>query len=361
MKFCAMPLERAAGAVLGHNVHDGDGRRVLRKGRALGEDELALLASLGRTRIWAARLEAGDVDEDQAALRVSRAVAGAGVALRGPTTGRVNLHAEALGLVRVDAEALGRINECDGVTLATLANHAVAREGKMVGTTKILPYAVPERSIEAAERAAEQPVVRLDPLLPRTAGIIVSGTVAGDGSGTAAQGSQAADRSAPRPGRERLVRGFEAALAGRLEPLNASLSEVRFVAIEGEQDTKGLAAAARHLASKVDLLILAGETAIQDRHDLAPSAIEAAGGTVICYGAPVDPGNLLLLAELAGTPVVGAPGCARSPKRNIVDLVLPRLLAGDRLSRRDITALGHGGLLDDVPERPLPRRRIERP
>ncbi|MYC11447.1 MAG: hypothetical protein F4X59_15160 [Holophagales bacterium] len=129
--------------------------------------------------------------------------------------------------------------------------------------------------------------------------------------------------------------------------------------IDRKQETEELAATAAELAPDVDLLILAGETAIQDRHDLAPTAIEAGGGSVICYGAPVDPGNLLLLAELDGTPVLGAPGCARSPKRNIVDLVLPRLLVGDRLTRRDITSLGHGGLLEDVPERPLPRRRIE--
>ena len=344
MKFEATPLTKALGAILGHNVYDAEGRRVLRKGRALGDEEVALLTGLGRTEVYAARLEPGDVDENEAARRVSEAAAGPGLVLRGPTTGRVNLHAKALGLVRVDAEALNRINDCDGVTLATLPNHTVARAGKMVATTKILPYALPEETVAAAESVAADPLLRLDPLRPSTAGLIVSGTVA-----------------AGRPaGRERLVAGFEKAFGKRLGALGAELVQVRFVPIDREQETDELAAAAADLAPGVDLLILAGETAIQDRHDLAPSAIEAAGGTVICYGAPVDPGNLLLLAELGGTPVLGAPGCARSPKRNIVDLVLPRLLVGDRLTRRDITSLGHGGLLEDVPERPLPRRRIER-
>ena len=144
MKFEATPLTEALGTILGHNVYDGEGRRVLRKGRALGEEEVALLTALGRSEVYAARLEPGDVDENEAARRISEAVAGPGLALRGPTTGRVNLHAETLGLVRVDAEALDRINDCDGVTLATLPNHSVARAGKMVGTTKILPYALPE-------------------------------------------------------------------------------------------------------------------------------------------------------------------------------------------------------------------------
>lgn len=344
MKFEATALDDALGTILGHNVHDDSGRRVLRKGRALGEEELALLAGLGRKDVFAARLEPGDVDENEAARRVSEAVAGPGLSLRGPTTGRVNLHAQTLGLLRVDAEALDRINDCDGVTLATLPNHSVARAGKMVATTKILPYALPEGTVAKAESVAASPLIRLDPLPASTAGLIVSGTVA--------PGQSA--------GRERLVAGFESAFRRRLGALGADLKTVRFVPLHGEQGHSGLTAAAAELAPDVDLLILAGETAIQDRHDLAPSAIETAGGSVICYGAPVDPGNLLLLAELGGTPVLGAPGCARSPKRNIVDLVLPRLLAGDRLTRRDITSLGHGGLLEDVPERPLPRRRIER-
>ena len=191
----------------------------------------------------------------------------------------------------------------------------------MVATTKILPYALPEETVAAAESAATQHLIRVDPLAAKRAALIVSGTVA--------PGQSA--------GRGRLVKGFETAFKERLERLNATLSEVRFVPLHGERGAPGLTATAAELAPQTDLLILAGETAIQDRHDLAPSAIEAAGGTVICYGAPVDPGNLLLLAELGGTPVLGAPGCARSPKRNIVDLVLPRLLVGDRLTRRDIT------------------------
>jgi molybdenum cofactor cytidylyltransferase len=104
------------------------------------------------------------------------------------------------------------------------------------------------------------------------------------------------------------------------------------------------------------LIILAGETAIMDRYDIAPRAVERAGGKIETVGAPVDPGNLLMLAYLDGVPVLGAPGCVRSPKTNVVDWVLPRLLAGDRLSHIDIVALGHGGLLDDIPERPVPRK-----
>lgn len=96
-----------------------------------------------------------------------------------------------------------------------------------------------------------------------------------------------------------------------------------------------------------------------DRYDIAPRAIERAGGEVTCFGAPVDPGNLLMLAYLEGVPVLGAPGCARSPKVNVIDWVLPRLLVGDRLTESDIVALGHGGLLEDTPLRPMPRSALK--
>jgi molybdenum cofactor cytidylyltransferase len=103
------------------------------------------------------------------------------------------------------------------------------------------------------------------------------------------------------------------------------------------------------------MIVLAGETAIMDSHDIVPRAVVRAGGHIESVGAPVDPGNLLMLAYIDDVPIVGAPGCARSRKVNIVDWILPRLLAGDRLTRRDIVALGHGGLLQDVPERGMPR------
>jgi molybdenum cofactor cytidylyltransferase len=126
------------------------------------------------------------------------------------------------------------------------------------------------------------------------------------------------------------------------------------------EDDQGEAELAEVLVNEVkagaDLIILAGETAIMDRYDIAPRAIECAGGEVVCFGAPVDPGNLLLLAYLRDVPILGAPGCARSPKVNVIDWVLPRLLVGERLARQDILALGHGGLLEDTPLRPVPRR-----
>jgi molybdenum cofactor cytidylyltransferase len=165
--------------------------------------------------------------------------------------------------------------------------------------------------------------------------------------------------SGSRGAREKVEASFANALAQRLDALGSHLERTDYASIDEEGGEDRLVELLReHRRAGYELLVLAGETAIQDRHDIAPRAVERAGGRVECFGAPVDPGNLLLLAELDGVSVLGAPGCARSPKTNIIDLLLPRLLVGDRLSRADVAAFGHGGLLEDVPERPLPRSRV---
>jgi molybdenum cofactor cytidylyltransferase len=341
VKFGPVPLEQAEGKILGHNVTGEGGRRLLRKGKALDGQDLARLRELGRRVVYVAVPEAGDVDEDAAALRVSRAVIGDdGIRLAGPSTGRVNLYATAIGIVRVDVDALERLNEHEGITLATLATGSAVGVGKMVGTTKILPYALDERAVRDVEAAAagRSPILRVEKLPERRVGLVLTGS----------RGSQ-----------ERVATGFRGGLEPRIAALGSRLEAVDYVVLEEESGEEALRRAIeRQLEAGLDLVILAGETAIMDRHDIAPRAVELAGGEVVCFGAPVDPGNLLMLGYVRDVPVVGAPGCARSPKRNIVDLVLPRLLAGERLVRRDVVALGHGGLLEDVPERPMPRSSI---
>ena len=346
MRFERLPLEQAAGQILGHNVYDASGRRVLRKGRALSEDDVERLAALGRRSIYVARLEEGDVSEDRAAARIAEAAAGEGLRRSPARTGRVNLYAARRGLLRLDLERLAALNSLDGVALAVLPADSAAAEGRMVATLKIIPYALPDEAVRQGEaiasgrRSDKPPILRLSEIPPRRVGLILSGSPAA---------------------RERIERGFRTALEARLGALGATLETVEFVPLDDDLGERRLAAAIGRLldadSSEVglDLLILAGETAIMDRRDIAPRAIERAGGAIECFGAPVDPGNLLLLAYRREVAILGAPGCARSPKTNIVDLVLPRLLAGDRLRRADVAALGHGGLLEDVPERPRPR------
>jgi molybdenum cofactor cytidylyltransferase len=158
--------------------------------------------------------------------------------------------------------------------------------------------------------------------------------------------------------RDKLTQDF-APLGERVTALGSHVTYTEYVSLEDESGEVMLAEAlARQRAAGARLIILAGETAIMDRYDIVPRAVERAGGCIETVGAPVDPGNLLMISYLDGVPVLGAPGCARSRKINVIDWVLPRLLVGDRLTRADIVSLGHGGLLEDVPERPMPRNNL---
>ncbi len=340
MKFGPVPIGEAVGHILGHNIAGPDGRRVLRKGGRLTAADVAVLQAAGRHTVYVAQLEAGDVTENDAARQITAAAAGAHVRLSPAVTGRCNVYAMVRGLVRVDVTRLLQLNLQPGVTLATLPNHTALPAGKMLATLKILPYALPQAAVASAAAlcATPSPLLWVQPLPARRVGLILSGA----------------------PSTENRIReSFGAALGDRLTRLGSTVATVDFVPLEDERGEAALADTLHaQLAAGLELIILAGETAIQDRYDIAPRAIERAGGQVACFGAPVDPGNLLLLAYHASTPILGAPGCARSPKDNIVDLILPRLLAGDRLTQFDIVALAPGGLLEDAPERPLPRSRI---
>jgi len=336
MKFEPVPLAEAKGKILGHNIAGAAGRRLLRKGKPLSEDDLENLRELGRKSVYVAQMEEDDVDENTAARRIAEAVCGPGLTMSGGSVGRVNLLSSGMGLLRVDVERLARLNECDGITLATLMTHSPVHVRQIVATIKIIPYAVPESVVSAAEAIATEgrQIVRVDALPSRSVGMILSGSTSIH---------------------QRLLSDF-APLRDRIEKLGSSVTRTDFVSLDDEADEAALAdMLSQQLAAGIRLILLAGETAIMDAHDIVPRAVERAGGHVESVGAPVDPGNLLMLAYLEDVPVVGAPGCARSKKINIVDWILPRLLAGDRLTRRDIIELGHGGLLQDVPERGIPR------
>jgi molybdenum cofactor cytidylyltransferase len=340
MKFGPVPLERAEGKILGHNVAGRDGRRLLRKGKPLTTEHIAVLRELGRRVVYVAELEPGDVEEDVAARRVAEASKGEGLRLLGSATGRVNVLATVQGLFRVDTERLSRLNDCQGITLAALDSHTAVRPGQAVATIKVIPYAVPEPTVARAEAIARerQPLIRVDGLGAKTVGMILSGSPSV---------------------REKLFEDFSP-LEERVQALGSNISKRDYVTLDDASGEVSLTSAIeRQRDAGMQLILFAGETAIMDGQDIMPRALERAGGQVECVGAPVDPGNLLMLGYIGDVPVLGAPGCARSRKINVVDWVLPRLLAGDRLTRADIVALGHGGLLEDVPERPLPRSRID--
>ncbi|WP_018185141.1 NTP transferase domain-containing protein [Kaistia granuli] len=331
MKFGSCPVAEAEGALLAHSLaFDG---HVLRKGIRLTAEHLASLQAAGVERVVVARLEAADVHEDAAAARLASAVAGPHVEVEAPFTGRSNLHAEANGLLVVDRDAIDRFNRVDpAVTLATLPAYAPVSAGQMVATVKIIPFAVGHAPLEAAERiAAASSLVRVAPFRPLAVGLV------------------ATVLPSLKPSTLDKTRRMTEA---RLKPAGATLLAERRVA----HDAAAIGAALSDLSrAGADLMIVFGASAMVDAEDVVPAGIQAAGGRVIQLGMPVDPGNLLVLGELDGRPVIGAPGCARSPRENGFDWVLGRLLAGIAVTPEEISGLGVGGLLMEIASRPQPR------
>jgi molybdenum cofactor cytidylyltransferase len=338
MKFGAVTPAEAKGGIVVHSVRKAG--LVLRKGAMVGDAEIAALNAAGVGAITVARLEPGDVAEDVAAAELAAAVAGAGVRVDRAFTGRTNLFAEGAGIAMVDTTGVDRFNEADpDITLATVAAFAPVVAGTMIATVKIIPFAVAragrDRALAVARDAA--PLVRVAPYRIRKVGVI----------------------STVLPGlADKVIEKTLRITADRLARAGAAIVAERRVAHE----TAPLAHALDEILSAgAELVIVFGASAIADRRDVIPAAVEAVGGAIEHFGMPVDPGNLLLVASARGRPVIGAPGCARSPKENGFDWVLVRLLCGLPVRRGDLTAMGVGGLLMEIVTRPQPRAVVEKP
>jgi hypothetical protein len=326
MRLEERAVSAAAGTILVHNVADPGGRKVVKKGTRLVEEHLARLAEVGRERVLVAVLEEDDILEDEAALAIAVTLKTESLRLTRVTGGRINLVAEVDGLLKVDAGRLLALNMLPGITLATVPPHAVVgprQQTDQVATLKIIPYAVPRASLERALELAR----------PRPGILEVRPIPAGRQAALLLTSEPAA--------RERVQAEFVPPTRSRLERLGAELAVIE----TAPQEVEAIRQAALRLAAQNDVLIIAGQTSIMDEKDTTLDALRQAGAEVIVHGAPVEPGNLLALAYFPHTPVLCAPGCARGLGYNVVDMVLPRLLAGDRVERADIAALGPGGLL----------------
>jgi len=331
MKFGEVPAAEAEGAILVHSLRFG--KTALRKGRILSAADIAEIGGAGIGEITVVRLEPGDIREDPAADRVAAALAGAGVATAAAFTGRANLFAEAKGLLVFDRERLDRFNLVDeAVTLGTLPPYAVVEPRQMVATVKIIPFAVPEETIARCAAIASQggKMLRVAAFRSLAVGLIQTRL----------------------PGlKESILDKTREVTHARLDALGCSLTLERRCA----HHSKELATEIEAAIGGVEMLLVHGASAIVDRRDVIPAAIEAARGTVDHFGMPVDPGNLLLLGHIVGKPVLGLPGCARSPKVNGFDWVLERLVAGLPVGPKEIMSMGAGGLLAEIPARGLKR------
>ena len=332
MKFGPVPVSEATGAILAHSVALTKGR--LRKGVTLDRAALDTLQAADVTEVTVARLDGDDVHEDRAAELLAQALvpdpAATNLRVAPASTGRVNIYATKTGVAAIDADRINAVNAVHPmVTVATVPEwHRMAARG-MVATVKIISYAAPETAVEAA-CSVGQNALALRPVSRKRALLIQTSVGAKD------DGSKG-----------------QRAMATRFDRLGVSLGPKTVVPHQIDALRDILAGA----VSDYDILCVLTGSATSDLYDVAPEALRAAGGEVVHYGMPVDPGNLLFWGHLGTVPVIGLPGCARSPALNGADWVLERLLCDVPVRASDIMGMGVGGLLKEPPSRPTPREK----
>jgi molybdenum cofactor cytidylyltransferase len=287
--FGPTPLDAAEGALLAHS-HRVPGR-VLKKGTRLDAPAIAALRAAGILEVIAARLDPGDLLEDEAATRLAGHLLAPNLRQNPAATGRVNLVAERHGLLRVDAAVIERINLIDEAqTVATLPDWSVVAPGDMVATIKVIPFAVAAEVQARVEVAAQGGAFALHPFTPRRVGLVISeiGTL-----------------------KQSVVDGTIEATQGRVEGLGGTL----LTPLRCPHQSAPIAAALERLrAQGAEILLIVGASATVDRRDVGPEAIVRAGGEITHFGMPVDPGNLICLGRIGERPAMVLPGC-RSPRR----------------------------------------------
>ncbi|TFG53908.1 MAG: 4-diphosphocytidyl-2C-methyl-D-erythritol kinase [Gemmatimonadales bacterium] len=333
MQFGPLPLDQALDSIMAHTVRL-PGRGAIKKGHVLTATDLAALRSAGVVEVVVARLETGDIGEDAAAALTARALAGSQIEVGDASTGRANLRSATHGLVVVDAARVERLNRIDeSLTVATQTPHTPVLAGDLVATVKVIPFGAPARAVEqwvALCREGEA-VLEIAPFVPHRVGLIA--TRRGDTSKSV------------------LDRAIEA-VSARIARLGSHVDRVS----RCDHEPAPVAEAIHDLVSQhVDLILVIGASATVDRRDVVPAAILQAGGRVDHFGIPVDPGNLLLLGQCQGTTVIGVPGCARSLKPSGFDRILERRLANLPVTGESLSGMGVGGLMKEIPSRPLPR------
>lgn len=324
-------VEDAVGMVLAHDltkIVPGEYKgAAFKKGHIVRAEDVEPLKKMGKYHINIFELDENTLHEEEAARRIAKAVAGDGLEWGEPSEGRVNLTSAVRGLLRVDTDALARINAVDMVILATLHTHTLVEKGTVVAGAKVVPLVIQRESVEEAERIAAvcPPVLSVRPLFPLKAGIVVTGTEVYEG---------------------RIQDKFAPVLQSKVEKLGGACVGVMF-APDDLETIRGKIRA--FLSQGAELVMVSGGMSV-DADDVTPAAIRSVAPDVVTYGSPALPGAMFMLAYDGDVPVVGVPACGMFRKITVLDLLLPRIFAKEKIVKSDITALAHGGLCLNCPE-----------
>jgi hypothetical protein len=319
-----VPVEEAVGMVLCHDITrivPGKSKGpAFRKGRIIQPEDIPQLLDLGKQNLYVFDLAEGQVHENEAAMRIARAAAGSGLTLTEPVEGKVNLVAAGNGLLKIDVEALYRINSIEEVIFSTLHTNQPVSAGRPVAGTRIIPLVTGEEKVAAVEAIcqAHPPIVAIKPFAAFRVGIVTTGSEVYHG---------------------RIEDKFGPVIHVKFAELGSTVLRQVFVSDEVDMTVRAIH---ELLADGAEMITVTGGMSV-DPDDQTPASIRAAGGRVVTYGAPVLPGAMFMLAFIGDVPVLGLPGCVMYHQASIFDLVVPRILAGDTLTRADIVAMGHGG------------------
>ena len=337
MQFRAFDINHCEGLVLAHS-HKLSGKRIA-KGSVLTAELIGKFKTDGVKQLVCAAPDEGDLSEDQVADRLADALMTTGFTRSKAATGRVNFKVGASGIIRYDRALIKALNSVDeALTLSLVQHNQLLTAGQMAATLKVIPYFVSEQLCCLFEEAlAGAPAFTFHPLQPRRVCLI-----------------QTTDDVLS----DRVYTATEAVTEHRLLQLGCQLTDTRWCAHDRDVVAAEIQQA---LASGAELILLCGCSAVVDRNDVLPSAVRQAGGQIDQLGLAVDPGNMLLAARIGVTPVIGMPGCARSPKLNGFDWVLHLVLANVPLSRDELADMAAGGLLTEIASRPLPRDLAPQP
>lgn len=334
MKFGEVDIARndLEGVILAHTLRLGNGGGAIKKGAKLTREDISRLREAGYTRITVAELETGDVHEDEAAGSIAARLDHESLSRSSARTGRCNLHASRHGLVAIDVARIHEANRVsEAITIATLADDTLVSTDDMVATIKIIPFAVPETNVRQCEAILDGGAIHIVPLGRFEVGLILT------------------ELPGVNPG---LLERASRAQRARLGLLGSSIRrEVRC-----DHSVEAVSRAINRLREEgCNPILLLGASAIVDRGDVIPAALENAGGKVVHLGMPVDPGNLMMVGTAQDTAVFGLPGCARSLNPSGFDQVLRRFFGGQSVDSSWLSGLGVGGLLKETKERPMPR------
>ncbi|MEQ8176414.1 MAG: molybdopterin-binding protein [Syntrophomonadaceae bacterium] len=319
-----LPVQEAVGLALCHDltrIVPGEFKgAAFKRGHIIHSDDIPILLDMGKEHIYV--VDTMDmVHEDEAAQRLARAAAGDGLVFDNPSEGKVTMRSDKLGLLKVNTKALLEVNSIEQVIFSTLHNNQIVSSGKIVAATRVVPLFVQEETIKAADQVCRSnyPLITISRLRSMKVGIVTTGSEVYS---------------------KRISDGFGPVISRKLDVLGSQILSQIIV-----NDEKGMISQAikKLIGDGAEMIMVTGGMSV-DPDDQTPSGIKEAGGQIISYGAPVLPGSMFLLAYLDGIPVLGLPACIIHSPATVLDLLLPRLLAGERLERKDIIELGHGGL-----------------